>query len=894
MKGHGSDTKNKSVSKWYEEFPKAEVPYKHAKSDFEVLNLKDEGKKYLNADTSAFQLKQSHSKNSEIMWLKTALTRGTTSDKVAAAVVLIQDNPKYNLVQLTSLISQVKAAKHNQCNMIITALKDLFLSDLLHPKYKLLKFEEQDLDKIENLETSDQINKIDGSRKKLLAHWCFEDQLREQYENFVLSLANIASDTVETNRERAISVMTDLLIGNSEQEHKLLELIVNKIGDPHCKVGSKAVFCLQKLLYEHSNMKFVILKEVEKLLFRKNVGQRAQYYAICLLTQFVLTKADDEVATSLIEVYFAFFKACLKKGEPDSRMMAAILTGVSRAYHFAKIDSDLLRDHIDSVYKVIHIGSFNVSLNALNLLYHVEGTSKDQSNRFYSAFYRKLLDPQIGIANKRAVFLNLLYRVLQNDQSLLRLYAFIKRILQITLYFPANMACATLYVISKVLQSRKDLKHFLLHSQNSIKIENNFSNAKENDSSKNKEIINIDENEPTVSPEMDSNIMMNVTIDTTVNLPKQDIDEKQDIDADTKDFTQKPYNPFCRNPLYANAMKSLHAELVSLSKHFHPSVSLFANLIIQEKTINYTGDPLEDLTLIRFLDRYVFKNPKKLESKKVQKKNDPLAQRSGYLPKGIRSLPVDSIAYLNEAEERIPVDELFLYRYLKRKNESTNVYNEKDSDNESVNSEEFNEMLDKFSTNENLDDLDIAAAIGTIKNKKDDEIDDFENSEHMEDEENDVNSSTESEDIDEGSDNSLDDIDDSDIADIEDEDLSDIYFSEGSDNNDDDLSGVMLNIKNKHNKGNDPIRQHKVKKNNKKNLNDIFVSAEKFSQMLEEQSRTKNKHGSTNALNTMDGATSKQIDWETKRNQKLTRSFDRKKRKHVKILNNKNNKKIKR
>ncbi|KAF7380945.1 hypothetical protein HZH66_014321 [Vespula vulgaris] len=831
MKGHGSDIKNKNVSKWYEEFPKAEVPYKHAKTDFEVLNLKEEGKKYLNADTSAFQLKQSHSRNSEIMWLKTALTRGTTSDKVAAAVVLIQDNPKYNLVQLISLISQVKAAKHNQCNMIITALKDLFLSDLLHPKYKLLKFEEQDLDKIDNLQTSDQINKIDGSRKKLLAHWFFEDQL----------------------------------------------------------LGSKAVFCLKKLLYEHSNMKFVVLKEVEKLLFRKNVGQRAQYYAICLLTQFVLKTADDEIATSLIEVYFAFFKACLKKGEPDSRMMAAILTGVSRAYHFAKMDSVLLRDHIDSVYKVVHIGSFNVSLNALNLLYHVERTN--QSNRFYTAFYKKLLDPQIGIAKKQAVFLNLLYRVLQNDQSLLRLYAFIKRILQITLYFPANMACATLYLISKVLQSRKDLKNFLLHSQNPIKIENNFSNSQENNSSKNKEIINIDENESMVPPEIDLNIMMNVTINTTENLPKQDIDVKEDIDADIKDIAQKPYDPFCRNPLYANAMKSLYAELVSLSKHFHPSVSLFANAIIQEKAINYTGDSLEDLTLIRFLDRYVFKNPKKLEDKKVQKKNDPLAQRGSYVPKGIRSLPVDSMAYLNEAEERIPVDELFLYHYLKRKSESTNICNDKDSDSESVNSEEFNEMLDKFSTNKDLDDLDIAAAIGTIKNRKDDEIDDLENSEYIEDEENDVNSNTDLEaDIDEKSDNSLDDVDDFDITDIEDEDLSDIYFSEDSDNNDDDdLSGTISNIKNKHIKGNDPIRQHKIKKNNKKNLDDIFVSAEKFSQMLEEQSRTKNKHGSTNALNTMDGATSKQIDWETKRNQKLTRSFDRKKRKRVKISNNKNN-----
>ena len=144
------------------------------------------------------------------------------------------------------------------------------------------------------------------------------------------------------------------------------------------------------------------------------------------------------------------------------------------------------------------------------------------------------------------------------------------------------------------------------------------------------------------------------------------------------------------------------------------------------KAIEYTGDPLEDLTLIRFLDRYVFKNPKKLEAKKVQKKNDPLAQRAGYTPKGIRSLPVDSAAYLDEREERIPVDELFLYRYLKQKDEIKKRVkreddDEDDEDADSVNSEEFNDMLDRMGGSQDfgqdLDDLDIAADIQPRKKK---------------------------------------------------------------------------------------------------------------------------------------------------------------------------------
>lgn len=128
---------------------------------------------------------------------------------------------------------------------------------------------------------------------------------------------------------------------------------------------------------------------------------------------------------------------------------------------------------------------------------------------------------------------------------------------------------------------------------------------------------------------------------------------------------------------------------------------------------------MEDLNLIRFLDRYVFKNPKKLENKKVTRKGDPLAQRAGYTPQGLRSVPVDSEAYLNENEDRIPVDELFLYQFLKKKKDFiSKATDDDDEDNESVNSEEFNAMLDGLAENENLDDLDIAGDIVPRKSKK--------------------------------------------------------------------------------------------------------------------------------------------------------------------------------
>lgn len=72
------------------------------------------------------------------------------------------------------------------------------------------------------------------------------------------------------------------------------------------------------------------------------------------------------------------------------------------------------------------------------------------------------------------------------------------------------------------------------------------------------------------------------------------------------------YDPNQRNPLYAGAECSITWELQMLANHYHPSVCLFARSLLDGRSIEYDGDPLQDFTLIRFLDRFVFRNPKKI------------------------------------------------------------------------------------------------------------------------------------------------------------------------------------------------------------------------------------------------------------------------------------------
>lgn len=48
--------------------------------------------------------------------------------------------------------------------------------------------------------------------------WYFEDQLKESFTQYVLALNKTAHDTVEANKEKAISAMYRLLSSNPEQE----------------------------------------------------------------------------------------------------------------------------------------------------------------------------------------------------------------------------------------------------------------------------------------------------------------------------------------------------------------------------------------------------------------------------------------------------------------------------------------------------------------------------------------------------------------------------------------------------------------------------------------------------------------------------------------------------
>lgn len=64
----------------------------------------------------------------------------------------------------------------------------------------------------------------------------------------------------------------------------------------------------------------------------------------------------------------------------------------------------------------------------------------------------------------------------------------------------------------------------------------------------------------------------------------------------------------------------------------------FAKSILKGESVTYSGNPLQDFTLIRFLDKFVYKNPKKeIKSKGSSIMQPVLSSRAKEVPMNVKN-----------------------------------------------------------------------------------------------------------------------------------------------------------------------------------------------------------------------------------------------------------------
>ncbi|OEL15322.1 CCAAT/enhancer-binding protein zeta [Dichanthelium oligosanthes] len=529
----------------------------------------------------------------DLKLLEISAKSGTSSDKVSAFTCLVEDNPIANMRALDSLLGMVTSKVGKRYAFTgFDALKELFLTRLL-PDRKLKSLIQRPLDILP--ETKDGYS--------LLLFWHWEDCLKQRYEKFVMSLEDAVKDMLPNLKDKAMKTVFILLKSKSEQERRLLTALVNKLGDPERRAASSAAYLLTCLLATHPNMKVVVIDEVDSFLFRPHVGLRAKYQAVNFLSQILLTHKGDgpKIAKRLVDVYIALFKVLMSssdtKGETgnkyskknvengkieggnnkvkdskshgnnkvsstagsdlemDSRILSALLTGVNRALPYvasSEVD-DIVEVQTPILFRLVHAENFNIGVQALMLLFQISTKNQIASDRFYRALYAKLLSPAAVTSSK------------------------------VALQRPPQYACGCLFILSEVLKAKSPLWAIVLQNESVDDGDEHFEDIVE-------------------SPE-DSTIALAV------------LDKHND-----KLAAHEKYNSHAGDG--SDSVKQMKLiekdendrvswwELTVLASHVHPSVSTMARTLLSGNNIVYSGDPLTDLSLAAFLDKFMEKKPK--------------------------------------------------------------------------------------------------------------------------------------------------------------------------------------------------------------------------------------------------------------------------------------------
>ena len=279
------------------------------------------------------------------------------------------------------------------------------------------------------------------------------------------------------------------------------------------------------------------------------------------------------------------------------------------------------------------------------------------------------------------------------DPSPERVYAFVKRILQLCIGMcPPPLICGFLILIARIEVQNQPFAKFLATRKN----------AAEKLTEGQKKMLDDDSED-----EVYHDVLEEPKDDPSSNKVKEEEEGEQAGGANsqeekTETHESKPegektkvhsteYDPLKRDPSFANATKEELWELALLTKHAHPSVAAIAKaLLVSPESISYEGNPILDFSVIGFLDRFVYKNPKArdLQYNKEAPQNDEEKRANNKInvfsqqmlrASLIRPAANAGIAKLvkdGKSEDIVPVDEKFFYNYFTLRKEHDDAVTE--------------------------------------------------------------------------------------------------------------------------------------------------------------------------------------------------------------------------
>ncbi|KAG9253587.1 ribosome biogenesis protein MAK21 [Emericellopsis atlantica] len=606
-------------------------------------------------ESDAAKYRSSKHASSSHKFLSTIMSSGTLNDKVSALTLAIQESPLHNIKAFDALMSLASKKSRAQAIGAIGAIVDLCGPGSLLPSERRLRTFMTQPGLIGTLQKTS--TKSWSPEKPLpgqltpmhLVSWAFEDWLKATYFKVLQLLEVWCSDEIEYSRSRALDFVYGLLKDKPEQESNLLRLLVNKLGDRDRKIASRASYLVLQMQISHPGMKQIIIQMIhQEILLHPSQDHRSKYYAINTLNQTILSNRESQIAESLMGIYFELFVTLLKggslgaalqvdynkpengkpakptkpgakgkAGEPTEqdidaadKLVSAILTGVNRAAPFVGTNDTIMEAHMDTLFKIAHSANFNTGIQALLLIQHLSTARSLGTDRFYRTLYESLLDPRLITSSKQSLYLNLLLRALKNDVDVRRVKAFAKRMLQMTHLHQPAFVCGLLYVVAHLQGTFPDLK-------------------------------------------------------TLINEPEESI-----FDDDSEN--RPVYDGRKRDPEYSNAQRSCLWELIPVLAHYHPSVSAYATSAL-EQNAKATKPDLDSHSLIRFLDKFVYKQPKATDSARGVSIMQPLKATKdlgdiwlGSRAAGAAPTSVNSATFKDKKSEDVAAEDVFFHKYFQQ------------------------------------------------------------------------------------------------------------------------------------------------------------------------------------------------------------------------------------
>ncbi|KHN98556.1 CCAAT-box-binding transcription factor [Metarhizium album ARSEF 1941] len=603
-----------------------------------VEALKMHAKTLLESDCNKYRT--SVFASSSHKFLSTIMSSGTLTDKVSALTLAVQESPVHNIRAFDALMNLASKKSRAQAIGAIGALVDLLGPGTLLPSDRRLRpFHGQPgllgtLQR-ESLKSWVPSQPLPGKiTEEHLISWLYEDWLKETYFKIIQLLETWCYDEIEYSRMKAVDFVYGLLKEKPEQEANLLTLLVNKLGDRDRKISSRASYLLLQLQVSHPGMKPIIIRTIEQdILLHPSQDHRSKYCAINTLNQTILSSKEPTVAETLVRIYFDLFVMMLKTGHIGIPLDSGTEDGKPHVKVAGKGNSKAnskpdRRPRQKSKTANLSVPETEASdklvsalLTGINRAAPFVGTNDAMiahSSNFNTSIQALLLIQHLSASRNLAT--DRFYRTLYESLLDPRLVASSKQ----TLY---------LNLLLRALKSDVDVRRVKAFAKRMLQVSNLHRPAFVCG------LLYVIAHLRQTFPDLS----------TLIEEPEASI-------FDDETSAELPgYDGRKRDPEHSNAQRSCLWEMASLL----------------DKSKKVQKPDMESHTLIRFLDKFVYRNPKSTDSARGVSIMQPLRATKdlgdiwlGSRGVGATSAPVNSAAFWKKKAEDVAADDIFFHEYF--------------------------------------------------------------------------------------------------------------------------------------------------------------------------------------------------------------------------------------